>query len=153
MSDINKIIEEDRRKYPNCSYSYSSSRTCNNSLSDDGDNVVCKVVEQITRSCPNTAPLVIYSVNKTDSQKAHLTDGFESDLFHSSKADFFPNMKSLFPDFFHHEKMLQDFLSNDYQMDERARQCQSRSRNERVEKKKKSVLPFDGDIVGPSETI
>lgn len=151
MSNIHRIIEEDRKKYPNCSYSYSSSRTCNNSSSDDDDNVICKVVEQITRSCPNAAPRIIYSVDKTDTQKGHIIDIPQDDIFHSSSSEFFPHMNSIFRNFFNHDKLIEDFFlpGEDRQRQEREKHYRGRPRIS----EKKSALPFDAEVVGPSETI
>ena len=71
MDESDKIIQEDRKQFPNCNYSISSSKSCQ---TKDG-SLVCEMMKTINRNCPKERPVTIYS-NKT---QYDTNPGLESD--------------------------------------------------------------------------
>jgi len=57
MDESEKIVEEDRKQFPNCNYSFSSSKSCR---TKDG-GLVCEMMKTINRNCPKERPVTIYS--------------------------------------------------------------------------------------------
>lgn len=59
MDNENQIIEEDKKKNPNCSYSDAYQKSC--SLNNEDGKFLCETIRNIERVCPNKKPIVIYS--------------------------------------------------------------------------------------------
>ena len=91
MEDDDEIIKTDRRNFPNCQYSVSSSQACSNK----NGVFVCEAIKNINRLCPQEKPVTIYSKSsKFDSQSepdfGHIKPFGAFDIFGFGK-EFDPN--------------------------------------------------------------
>lgn len=84
--DFNKIIENDKKLHPGCSYSQSLSKSCS---SLGGNGMTCRTIQNLQRLCPNSRPEIIYS-------KEHEESSDKSSLGESSN---FPSFPRIFDDF------------------------------------------------------
>lgn len=103
--DFNDIVEKDRKNYPKCSYGITSSSEC---TQNGNSELVCKLINNISRYCPNERSKIIYS--KTTSDTKYEPDDHAHGSFGNIENDFF---RKSFPDFIDMIPKIESFLFND----------------------------------------
>lgn len=89
MDNDEEVIRIDQLKHPECNYSISISKSC---FDKDG-SLVCETIKNITRLCPNSRPVNVYSKrSKTDSSVDDELDGLP---FLGKPMDQFPDLKDI----------------------------------------------------------
>ena len=95
MDNDEDIVRDDQVKNPNCRYSVSFTKSC----SDKDGSFVCESIKNITRLCPNSRPVSIYSKRMKTDSKAE--DEFGSDQlpgfpFPGQSSGQFPDINDVF---------------------------------------------------------
>jgi len=70
-SEEQKIIQDDQLQNPGCGYSTSYSQSCRNINGD----LTCETIRRILRSCPNKAPVEIYSNTTATNEDRPFSNG------------------------------------------------------------------------------
>lgn len=95
MENDEEIIRDDQLKNPNCHYSVSFSKSCY----DKDGSFVCETMKNITRLCPNSRPVSIYTKRaKGDAQIGDDLNGGELPGFPFRGEPFgmFPDLNDVF---------------------------------------------------------
>lgn len=92
MESEEDIVREDQLKHPNCHYSISLSRSCG----DKDGSFVCETVKNITRLCPNSRPVSVYSKrSKSDSSADDELNGSGFPGFPGQSSGQFPDLADI----------------------------------------------------------
>ena len=158
------VLEEDKKAFPNCSYSQSRSQTCR---SVNGA-FVCDIMARITRMCPGEAPVDIYTSTVTEnsdhSSSSSINEKFRSPSAGNHLQDPFSIFESIMKDFNHDFGAIQQHPSqyppNDRPFSFSFRQSPQppdqqfdEEREEHVFGKKSKSKATEGHVSGPIERI
>lgn len=161
--ELNDVIEEDRQYHPNCRYSVSSSRSTNRIYRNSQEETISKVIEQIQRHCPNERTTTIYSNEKSDSSDGKVQQGDKGSFFGSFFSPFSDNGSksrqvpepNLLDDQAIFGSLMQDMMKDFMGFGSQPQPNQRDATIPKIPRKgaTQPSIPFNGEIVGPSESI